>query len=189
MFKKTKLTGSVLCVMLMLALVCGCGGKKAAPAAEGTDLADYYGKTIDDIAGAFPDLQYDDSYKTSVDATVISGPTDTMEKMSDGLALAGPYFAIDNDGKVVGVRYGGKKYKVCGITAGIPVSEAADIAKSNGYRFSSVEVAHGTAKYVAMYENGEAELSIVSDADGDFYKTEESDVTGNVDDLMIWQIE
>ncbi|MBQ9500522.1 MAG: hypothetical protein IJU70_00045 [Lentisphaeria bacterium] len=97
----------------------------------------------------------------------------------------GPFFTVDKEGTIVGESYGGKKYAVCGITVGMPISEAAEIAKSHGFNFSNAEIAHGTAKYVAIYDNGEAQLCITSDADGVFGKTEESDVTGNVDNILI----
>ncbi len=150
-----------------------------------TDLFEYYGSNIEHVAADFPELEYDDSYKSSEGTTEISAPTDTMEKMSDGIALAGPFFTVDKEGTVVGVNYGGQTYSVCGITAGIPMSEAAEIAKSHGFDFSNVEITHGTAKYVAIYDNGEMKLCITSDADGDFGKTEESDVTGNVDGILL----
>ncbi|MCR4908625.1 MAG: hypothetical protein K5985_07310 [Lachnospiraceae bacterium] len=150
-----------------------------------TDLFDYYGANIEHVATDIPELEYDDSYKSAEGTTEISAPTDTMEKMSDGIALAGPFFTVDKDGTVVGVNYGGQTYSVCGITAGMPMSEAAEIAKSHGFTFSDVEIAHGTAKYVVIYDNGEMRLCITSDADGDFSKTGESDVTGNVDGILL----
>lgn len=154
---------------------------------ELSDLFDLYGTSIDDLASKFPDLQYDDSYKTNSDGfTEVSEPTDNMEKTSDGYALAGPFFYIDNDGKVVGINYGGREYSVCKITLGMSMSEAQEIVKSQGYEFSSVEIAHGTAKYVAIYEKDGIVISIASDADGDFNKTEENDVTGNADSITIY---
>lgn len=153
-----------------------------------TDLFDYFEADIDHVASDFPDIQYDDSYKNSEDTTEISPPADTMETMSDGLALAGPFFTVDKDGTVVGISYGGRTYSVCGITAGMPMSEAAEIAKSHGFTFSHVDIAHGTAKYVAIYDNGEMRLCITSDADGDFGRTEESDVTGNVDGILLMNL-
>ncbi|MCR5233490.1 MAG: hypothetical protein K6E53_06225 [Lachnospiraceae bacterium] len=149
------------------------------------DLFAYYDMNIDDVAADITDLQYDDSYKAAEGTTEISGPTDKMEKLSDGYALAGPFFTVDKEGTVVGVNYGGHDFCVCEIEAGMPMSEAAENAKLHGFEFSRVEIAHGTAKYVSIYDNGEVELCITSDADGDFSKTEESDVTGNVDSILI----
>ena len=152
-----------------------------------TDLYDYFGKNIDDVAVDFPSLQYDDSYKTSSeDTTGISEPTWDMEKMSDGLALAGPFFTINKEGKVVGISYGGKTYCVNGISIGTPVSEAIETVKNSGFKFNRVEITHGNAKYVAIYDNGDTELCIVSDEDGNTQKTEEGDVTGNVDMINIY---
>ena len=150
-----------------------------------TDLYDYFEANIDHVATDFKELQYDDSYKNSDITTDISGPTDTMETMADGLALAGPFFTVDKEGTVIGISYGGGMYSVCGITTGMPMSEAAEIAKSHGFTFSRVEIAHGTAKYIAVYDNAGMELYISSDADGDFGKTEESDVTGNVESILL----
>ncbi len=150
-----------------------------------TDLFEYYGANIDHVATDFPGLQYDDSYKKSEGTTEISPPISTMEKMSDGFALAGPFFTVDKSGTIVGISYGGKTYSVCEIKAGIPMSKAAEIAKSHGFNFSGVEITHGTAKYVAIYDNGTMQLCITSDADGEFGKTEESDVTGNVDGILL----
>ena len=152
---------------------------------NGSDLIDYYGMNIDDVVIDFPDLQYDNSYKTGDEITEVSVPADKMERMSDGVALAGPFFLIDQKGTVVGINYGGLTYCICKVSVGMPMSEAADLVKSQGFQFADVEIAHGTAKYVAIYDNGEIQLSITSDADGDFGKTEESDVTGNVDCIMI----
>ncbi|MCR4740168.1 MAG: hypothetical protein K5886_07895 [Lachnospiraceae bacterium] len=149
------------------------------------DLFDYFEANIEHVATDFPDIQLDDSYKNSESTTEISPPTDTMETMSDGLALAGPFFTVDRNGKIVGINYGGRIYSVCGITAGTPMSEAAEIAKSHGFTFSRVEITHGSAKYVTIYDNGGMQLCITSDADGDFGKTEESDVTGNVDGILL----
>ena len=109
-----------------------------------------------------------------------------MEKTSDGYALAGPFFYVDNDGKVVGINYSGREYSVCKITLGMPMSKAQETVKSQGYEFSGVEIAHGTAKYVAIYEKDGIVISIVSDEDGDFGKTEENDVTGNADSINIF---
>lgn len=150
-----------------------------------TDLYDYFEANIDHVATDFQELQYDDSYKNRDITTDISGPTDTMETMADGLALAGPFFTVDKEGTVIGISYGGGMYSVCGITTGMPMSEAAEIAKSHGFTFSRVEIAHGTAKYIAVYDNAGMELYISSDADGDFGKTEESDVTGNVESILL----
>ena len=150
-----------------------------------TDLYDYFEANIDHVATDFQELQYDDSYKNSDITTDISGPTDTMETMADGLALAGPFFTVDKEGTVIGISYGGGMYSVCGITTGMLMSEAAEIAKSHGFTFSRVEIAHGTAKYIAVYDNAGMELYISSDADGDFGKTEESDVTGNVESILL----
>lgn len=149
------------------------------------DLFDYFEANIEHVATDFPDIQLDDSYKNSESTTEISPPADTMETMSDGLALAGPFFTVDGNGTIVGINYGGRTYSVCGIIAGTPMSEAAEIAKSHGFTFSNVEITHGSAKYVAIYENGGMQLCITSDADGDFGKTEESDVTGNVDSILL----
>lgn len=154
-------------------------------ASEMKDLFDYYGADIEHVATDLTDLQLDDSYKTADGTTEISGPTDSMEKMSDGLALAGPFFTVNNEGSVVGISYGGKNYSVCGITVGSPMSAAAEIAKSHGFTFADVEIAHGTAKYVAIYENDNMQLCITSDAEGEFGVTEESDVTGNVDSILL----
>ena len=154
---------------------------------EKRDLFDYYDVNIEQVATDLTDLQIDDSYKTADGTTVISGPTDTMETLSDGYALAGPFFTVDNDGTVVGINYGGKEYTLCSIAAGIPMSEAADIAKSHGFTFSSVEIAHGTAQYVAIYENSYMTLCITSDAEGEFGQSEESDVTGNVDSVLLYR--
>ncbi|MCR5590523.1 MAG: hypothetical protein K6F73_03255 [Lachnospiraceae bacterium] len=150
-----------------------------------TDLFAYYAMNIDDVAIDFPDLQYDDSYKTAEGTTEVSEPTDMMERMSDGLALAGPFFSIDNEGTVVGITYGGLTYCVCEICVGMSMSEAAELAKIHDYEFSHVEITHGSAKYVSIYDNGQTQLCIVSDADGDISKTEESDVTGNVDSITV----
>ena len=138
-----------------------------------------------DLLFDFPSLQYDDSYKSAEGTTEISIPTEEMEKMSDGLALAGPFFSIDKDGTVVAVNYGGTTYCICEICVGMSMEEAADLAKTHDFTFSHVEIAHGTAKYVSIYDNGEYQLCIASDADGDTNKTEESDVTGNVDSILI----
>ena len=150
-----------------------------------TDLYAYLGMNIDDVAVDFPDLQYDDSYKNSEGTTEVSEPADMMEKMSDGLALGGPFFTIDKSGTVVGVNYGGKTYCVCQISVGMPMSEAKELAKQQDFKFSRVEITHGTAKYVAIYDNGQYELCITSDEDGNTGKTDESDVEGNVDCLLI----
>ena len=149
------------------------------------DLFAYYDMKIDDVAADLTDLQYDDSYKTAEGTTEISGPTDKMEKLSDGYALAGPFFTVNKEGTVVGINYGGHDYCVCEIEAGMPMSKAAENARLHGFKFSRVEVTHGTAKYVSIYDNGDVELFITSDEDGDFSKTEESDVTGNVDSILI----
>ena len=149
------------------------------------DLFAYYDMNIDDVAADLTDLQYDDSYKTAEDTTEISAPTDNMEKLSDGYALAGPFFTVNNEGTVVGVNYGGHNYSVCEIEAGMPMGEAAQMARIHGFNFSRVEIAHGTATYVSIYDNGDVLLCISSDAEGDFKKTEESDVTGNVDSIRI----
>ena len=206
--KKTRI---LIGIAIMFSLVCGCAAAPSpatapspapAPASEPeevstptpeaeaepgmTDLFDYYGVKIDELAVDFPQLQYDDSYKTAKEGTTeVSEPVANMEKMSDGLALAGPFFTIDKEGKVVGISYGGKTYCVCGIKVGMPMKEAAELAKSKDFEFNRVEITHGSAKYVAIYDNADMELCIVSDADGDTNKMEESDVTGNVDDIFI----
>lgn len=159
--------------------------EEEAPETDMPDLFDYFGANIDHAAADLPELEYDDSYKYAEGTTEISAPTETMEKMSDGYALAGPFFTVDNAGTIVGMNYGGRKYAVCGITVGLPMSEAAEIAKSHGFSFFDAEIAHGTAKYVAIYDNGNMKLCITSDADGEFGKTEESDVTGNVDGILL----
>ncbi len=153
-----------------------------------TDLFDYYGAKIDDVAFDFPEHQYDDSYKTAKEGTTeVSEPVENMEKMSDGLALAGPFFTIDTEGKVVGINYGGRTYFLSEIKVGMPMSEAEELAKSHGFTFSRVDITHGSAKYVSIYDNGEIELYILSDADGNTNKMEESDVTGNVDSIAVYK--
>ena len=103
------------------------------------DLFDYFEANIEHVATDFPDIQLDDSYKNSESTTEISPPADTMETMSDGLALAGPFFTVDGNGTIIGINYGGRTYSVCGIIAGTPMSEAAEIAKSHGFTFSNVD--------------------------------------------------
>ncbi|MBP5384267.1 MAG: hypothetical protein J6Y57_04770 [Lachnospiraceae bacterium] len=149
-----------------------------------TDLSAYYGMHIDDVAVDFPDLQYDDSYKNS-ETTDVSEPADMMERRSDGIALGGPFFTIDNAGNVVAVSYGGQTYCICEITVGMPMSEAADLAKMHDFQFSYAEIAHGTATYVSVYDNGEMLLCISSDAEAELGKLEESDVTGNVEFIVL----
>ena len=210
--KKAGISTAMLSAALALTLaVGGCGSNKnAAPAApaepapapeapaeeapeasfpgiSGLDLFDYFECSIEDIASAFPDLEYDDSYKTNTESsTTFSEPTDGMETLSDGLALAGPFFSVDNEGTVVGIYYGGKNQTICGLCGGMDMKEAGEIAKSHGFEFSRLDVAHGTAAYVAIYNNGEMELAISSDAEGDISKTEESDITGNVDSVSLY---
>ena len=153
-----------------------------------TDLFDYFGAKIDDVAFDFPELQYDDSYKTAKEGTTeVSEPAENMEKMSDGFALAGPFFTIDTEGKVVGINYGGKTYCLSEIQVGMPMSEAAELAKSHGFKFDRVDITHGDAKYVSIYDNGEVELYILSDADGNTNKMEESGVTGNVNSIAVYK--
>ena len=153
-----------------------------------SDLFDYFGAKIDDVAFDFPELQYDDSYKTAKEGTTeVSEPAENMETMSDGFALAGPFFTIDTEGKVVGINYGGRTYCLSEIKVGMPMSEAAELAKSHGFSFNRVDITHGTAKYVLIYDNGETELYFVSDADGNTSKMEESDVTGNVDSIAVYK--
>ncbi len=153
-----------------------------------SDLFDYFGAKIDDVAFDFPELQYDDSYKTAKEGTTeVSEPAENMETMSDGFALAGPFFTIDTEDKVVGINYGGRTYCLSGIKVGMPMSEAAELAKSHGFSFERVDITHGSAKYVLIYDNGETELYFVSDADGNTSKMEESDVTGNVDSIAVYK--
>lgn len=157
------------------------------PGISGLDLFDYFECSIEDVASAFPDLEYDDSYKTNTESsTTFSEPTDGMETLSDGLALAGPFFSVDNEGTVVGIYYGGKNQTICGLCGGMDMKEAGEIAKGHGFEFSRLDVAHGTANYVAVYNNGEMELAISSDAEGDTGKLEESDITGNVDSVSLY---
>ena len=148
------------------------------------DLYEFYGSKIEDVQAAYPDVKPDEG-----EADMYCDPKDSMEKESDGLALAGPFFYTDSDGKVSEIQYGGTKYNVLGISAGMSMKDAGDLLKEKGFEFVNVEVAHGTATYGVFYEKDGISVLLTSDEMGEFGETEESDVKGNVASIFISKAE
>ena len=148
-----------------------------APVVEpSTELKDYYGLNVDDLMADFPDLEI-----TADEGTYDKNGAQYMDKKEqyDGV-LAGPTFDVDKDFNIVGITYGGKKFTLFGIKTGMDMQEAIKAAKADGWEFSNVDFAHGTAQYVVNMTKDDKTLTLISDAEGEFGRSEESDVSGNV---------
>lgn len=145
------------------------------------ELMDFYGKNIDDLMADFPSLEisaqegiYDKDGAQYID----------KEEEFDGV-LSGPSFDVDKDFNIVGITYSGRRFVLAGLCAAVDIKDAIDIVKENGWEFSDVDFAHGTAQYVANYTKDDMILTIVSTDEGEFGKTEESDLTGFVETVAV----
>ena len=141
-----------------------------------SDLAIYFGADIEQALAGIPGLE------DSIGDGTEYGLRD--EVTAEGV-LAGPFIYVDAQKKINGISYGGTKFSLAGISTGMPMEDAGKIAKDAGWKFVSVTFAHGTAHQVVTYENGDRELVVVSDADGDFGRSEESDIMGNVESVYL----
>ena len=146
-----------------------------------TELMDYYGQNIDDLMSDFPDLEisseegiYDVNGAQYIDKT----------EEADG-RLLGPEFDVDGDFIIVGITYSGNKFTLSGVGIGMTMDEAISLLKSEGWEFSNVDYAHGTAQYIANYTKDDRMLTLVSTDEGEFGKSEESDLTGNVETVSV----
>ncbi len=145
------------------------------------ELMDFYGKNIDDLTADFPNLEimaqegmYDKEGAQYID----------KEEEFDGV-LSGPSFDVDKDFNIVGITYSGRRFVLAGLCAAVDIKDAIAIVKENGWEFSDVDFAHGTAQYVANYTKDDMILTIVSTDEGEFGKTEESDLTGFVETVAV----
>ena len=145
------------------------------------ELMDYYGKNIDDLMPDFPDLEisaqegiYDKNGAQYID----------KEEEFDGM-LSGPSFDVDSKFNIVGITYSGRRFTLAGLCAAMTMDDAIATAKENGWTFSDVDFAHGTAQYVANYTKDDMILTIISTDEGEFGKSEESDLTGSVETVSV----
>ena len=170
-----------MCVMMI-----GCSGKAEPEAATtnpeaeasteaGTDLMDFMGSPVEEACAAVEGLEKDgDQYSAR------------EEKSMDGLSLAGPFIDVDANGIVTGITYSGEKYCVETLWVGTSMEYSGQFLKDLGWEFRNVDFAHGTAQYVVTYAKDNMELILVSDEAGDFDKSEESDVTGCVATISVY---
>lgn len=146
------------------------------------DLMDYFGKNIDELMPVFPKLEIM-SQEGEYDKN--GAQYGDKEESYDGITLSGPFFDVDKDSNIVGISYGGRRFVLEGICAAVDMKDAIDIIKEKGWQFSDVEITHGTAQYVGIYTKDDMILSIVTTADGNTNKMEESDLTGFVESVSI----
>ena len=149
--------------------------------ASSHELMDYFGKNIEDVACDFPSLEisvnegiYDKSGAQFID----------KEEEEDG-RLCGPTFDVDSNGAVAGIEYSGSKHSLSGFTAGMAMKDIMEDLKKDGWVLSNVDLTHGTSQIYVLFEKDDMEICIVSDAEGEFGHTEESDVTGNADIISV----
>ncbi len=145
------------------------------------ELMDFYGKNIDDLMADFPGLEI-----TAQEGIYDKEGAQYMDKEEefDGV-LSGPTFDVDKDFNIVGITYSGRRFVLAGLCAAVDINDAKSILKENGWEFSDVDFAHGTAQYVANYTKDDMILTIVSTDEGEFGKTEESDLTGFVETVSV----
>ncbi len=145
------------------------------------DLMDYYGHNVDELMALLPTLEImsDEGYHEKDGAVYID-----KEEEFDG-RLSGPEFDVDHDHNIVGITYSGRRFAVAGLSAAMTIDEAIESIKQDGWTFSEVGFAHGTAQYVASYTKGDMILTIVSTDEGEFGKNEESDLTGSVETVSV----
>lgn len=145
------------------------------------ELMDYFGANIEDVACDFPSLEisvnegiYDKGGAQFIDKT----------EEEDG-RLCGPTFDVDSNGVVAGIEYSGKEHSLSGFTAGMAMKDIMDDLKKDGWSLSNVDLTHGTSQIYVLFEKDDTEICIVSDAEGEFGHTEESDVSGNADIISV----
>lgn len=146
------------------------------------ELMDYFGKNVDELTSVFPNLEIM-SQEGEYDKN--GAQYGDKEESYDGITLSGPFFDVDKDSNIVGISYGGRRFVLEGICAAVDMKDALDIIKEKGWKFSDVEITHGSAQYVGIYTKDDMILSIVTTADGNTNKMEESDLTGFVESVSI----
>ena len=145
------------------------------------ELMEYFGQNMEDVADDFPALEI------SVNEGIYDkGGTQYIDRDEEmnGM-LAGPSFDADSDQNVAGIEYSGTRHSLNGLTKGMSMKDAADALKADGWTFSDADLTHGTSQILAIYEQGDMEICIVSDAQGEFGHTEEGDIEGNVDIISV----
>ena len=143
----------------------------------GSELMGYFGEDISRAKEAFSSMEEMGEYEN------LALYMDKEEEY-DGV-LAGPEFSVDSDLQIVGIAYSGKKYTLAGLSTAMTMQDAMGSLKGEGWTLSDVDFAHGTAQYVVSFDKDSQTLSIVSTDEGEFGKTEESDVTGNVERISV----
>lgn len=103
----------------------------------------------------------------------------------DGISLAGPFVSVDANGVVTGITYSGETYSLETLWVGTSMEYSGQYLKDLGWEFQSVDFANGTAQYVVTYAKDNMEIVLVSDTEGDFEKSEESDVTGCIATISV----
>jgi len=160
----------------------GSGETGASEGAEtgidtGSELMGYFGENISRAKDAFSNIEEMGEYEN---LTLYMD----KEEEYDGV-LAGPEFNVDSDLQIVGIAYSGKKYTLAGISTAMTMQDAMGSLKEEGWTLSGVDFAHGTAQYVVSFDKDGLTLSMVSTDEGEFGKTEESDVTGSVERISV----
>ena len=146
-----------------------------------TDLSFLYGKSIEDAKELFPEMEVGE-YGASTNYLCVNESINGR--------IAGPSFNVDNEGKIYSVSYDlGTKYCIEGIWNGTSIKEALTIAKERSWEFLEVGFAHGTANYYAELRRGDDSLVIMTDTEGIFGESEESDLKGNVESVCIFREE
>lgn len=138
------------------------------------DLLNYLGSSIEEASEVIPALEQDGEQYSSKE-----------EVAADG-SLAGPFVDVDADGLVTGITYSGNIFCIESLWIGTSVADGGEYLKELGWNFESVDFAHGTAQYVVTYSLNDMELVLVSDEAGDFDKSEESDVTGCIATISVY---
>lgn len=145
------------------------------------ELKDYFGKNIEDVAIDFPSLEI------SVNEGIYDkdGAQFIDKKEEEDGKLCGPTFDVDSNGVVVGIEYSGSVHSLSGLTTGMAMKDIMEDLKKDGWSVSNVDLTHGTSQIYVLFEKDDTEICIVSDAEGEFGHTEESDVSGNADIISI----
>ena len=142
-----------------------------------SDLANFIGADEQDILKAFPDAKKQSDGEGGV-YYMVEGETADF-------AIAGPFFYLDNNGKVYEVGYEGNKYSVNRVYRGMNAQEVITGLENEGWVIQSLYFTNGTGTCNATLTKGNLEYFLDTDQFDAPYQFAKSDLTGNVTRMFL----
>ncbi len=134
---------------------------------DSVDLLDYFGQDVEKVKSVFPYMDYYE--ETRGDEIIYIEYKDKAEYEDGGIALAGPFFTVEPQTKVIdSIEYSGSRHTVAGIRPGMTVKAATDKLKAEGWTFKEVTFSEIKAIPTLHYEKGGVTIRVLSNKELDY---------------------